>query len=76
MNALSHPIQRATVDRSGWEYADYLAEARKRQPVDGMNSKFCRATQEQLARADADISWRLVKARRRMIAARELEKIA
>jgi hypothetical protein len=39
--------------------ADYLAEASARQPVDGLNSKFCRASHAQLAQADAMIGYRL-----------------
>jgi hypothetical protein len=64
------------IERSGWTRADYVAEARARQPIDGINSKFCRATHEQLAQADADISWQLVSALRRAIGAREMEKIS
>lgn len=68
MNAPFLPRKKADVtaaapDRANWTRADYVAEARERQRGAGFASPFLSVTDEQLAQADADISWRLHRAR-------------
>ena len=52
-------IMRARWDRRPRTYGHYLAAARRRQTGAGFASPLLTATDEQLARADADIGWRL-----------------
>jgi len=52
-------IIRARWGRRPKAYADYLAAARLRQRRAGFASALLTVTDEQLARADADIGWRL-----------------
>lgn len=52
-------IIRARWDRQPRTYGHYLAKARRRQAGAGFASPFLTITDEQLARADADIGWRL-----------------
>lgn len=55
-------------------YAAYLADARHRQAGGGFVHPLLRVTDEELARADADIAWRLdPRARAAAKAAREVE---
>lgn len=53
----------------GRTYADFLAEARVRQAGAGFSGPLLSVTDEELARADADISWRLERARKPRAAA-------
>ena len=52
-------IIRAHWDRRPRTYGQYLATARRRQTGAGFASPLLTVTDEQLARADADIGWRL-----------------
>ena len=52
-------IIRAQWDRRPRTYGHYLAAARHRQTGAGFASPLLTVTDEQLARADADIGWRL-----------------
>lgn len=54
---LSHPLLPASEGRK--TRAEHLLEAEARQPAEGINSPFCRASHAELARADADIGARL-----------------
>lgn len=52
-------IIRTQWDRQPRTYGHYLATARRRQTGAGFASPLLTVTDEQLARADADIGWRL-----------------
>ncbi|MEP7006231.1 MAG: hypothetical protein ABI810_09620 [Sphingomonas bacterium] len=52
-------IMRARWDRRPRTYGQYVAAARHRQTGAGFASPLLAVTDEQLARADADIGWRL-----------------
>ena len=52
-------IMRARWDRRPRTYGHYLAAARRRQTGTGFASPLLTVTDERLARADADIGWRL-----------------
>ena len=56
---IADAILRARWARSPRTHADYLAAARRRQKGGGFSSPLLTVTDEQLARADADIGWRL-----------------
>ena len=60
-------IVRARWGRRPRTRADYLAAARRRQKGAGFGSAFLTLTDEQLARADADIGWRLDPVARAMV---------
>jgi len=56
---IADAILRARWGRGPRTHADYLAVARRRQKGAGFSSPLLSVTDEQLARADADIGWRL-----------------
>jgi hypothetical protein len=56
---IADTIVRARWDRGSRTYGHYLAAARRRQTGAGFASPLLTVTDEQLARADADIGWRL-----------------
>jgi hypothetical protein len=58
-NRVADTIMRARWDGRPRIYAHYLATARRRQTGTGFATPLFTVTDEQLARADADIGWRL-----------------